>query len=123
MEKSPAEKRRYPRIDTSRDNLCRIKVFGVKGRPLEGQILNLSLGGVAFISHWKNIAKAVKRFTTKVRIHLPSGVYVDANTTLRRVKPGSADEHCICVYELTDMNKANTARLRRFIPRNQELIR
>jgi hypothetical protein len=68
----PFEKRKYPRVDTSKEDFCRITVFGLTGRPLEGQILNLSLGGVAFTSHWRNIAMAAKKLATKVRIQLPN---------------------------------------------------
>src|SRR3990172_6424724 len=74
------EKRKYPRLDTSQAD-WKIRVYGVKGRPLEGQILNLSLGGVAFIGHRKKIAKTVKRFTTKVEIQLPNGTKVNAKLT------------------------------------------
>ena len=113
----PVEKREYPRVDTSQENFCRITVFGLNGRPLEGQILNLSLGGVAFTSHWRNIAMAAKKFATKVRIQLPNGVYVEANTALLRVKPQPADDQCICVYRLTEMSKINTSRLKHFVPK------
>ena len=113
--KNPLEKRKYPRVDTSQENLCRITVFGLSGRPVEGQILNLSLGGVAFISHWQKIAMAAKKLATKVRIQLPNGVFVDANTTLLRVKPKPVDDQCICVYKLTEMNKINTSRLKHFV--------
>ncbi len=113
----PVEKRKYPRVDTSQENFCRITVFGLNSRPLEGQILNLSLGGVAFTSHWKNIAMAAKKFATKVRIQLPNGVYVEANTALLRVKPKPADDQCICVYRLTEMSKINTSRLKLFVPK------
>lgn len=111
------EKRKYPRVDTSQETFCRIKIFGVNTRPLEGQVINLSLGGVAFISHWKNIAKAAKKFATRVQIQLPNGVNIDANTTLLRVKPQPADEQCICVYKLIEMNKTNASRLEYFVPR------
>lgn len=109
------EKRKYPRIDTSRDRHWKIKVFGVKGRPLEGQILNLSLGGVAFVSHWRSIARAVKRFTPKVEIQLPGGASVDATTTLVRVEPKPTSDDCICVLRLTDMNNKSSSRLARVI--------
>lgn len=118
MNRSSIEKRRHPRLDTSRDNQWKIKVFGLKGRPLEGKIVNLSLGGVAFISHWKNVAKTVKRFTTKVEIQMPDGMSVDANTTLLRVWPSPKAEECMCVLELTEMNKRNTSKLQHFIPYN-----
>ena len=113
----PVEKRKYPRVDTSKENLCRITVFGLTGRPLEGQILNLSLGGVAFVSHWRNVAMAAKKLSTRVRIQLPNGVSVEANTALLRVKPQPADDQCICVYKLTDMSKINTSRLKHFVPK------
>ena len=115
------EKREHPRIDTSQENLCRITVFGLTGRPVEGRILNLSLGGVAFESHWKKVAMAAKKIATKVRIQLPNGVFVDANTTLLRVKPRSVDDQCICVYRLTEMNKVNTSRLKHFVPRKSQI--
>ncbi|MFQ5676649.1 MAG: PilZ domain-containing protein [bacterium] len=114
---TPVEKRKYPRVDTSRDIYCRIKVFGINARPLECQVINLSLGGVAFVSHWQNIAKAAKKIAARVQIQLPNGVNIDANTTLLRVRPRPADEQCICVYELTEMNKANASRLKHFVPR------
>ena len=112
-----AEKRKHPRIDTSQESNYRITVFGLSGQPVEGQILNLSLGGVAFISHWQKIAMAVKKLATKVRIQLPNGVLVDANTMLLRVKPKPVDDQCICVYRLTEMNKINSSRLKHFVPR------
>lgn len=106
------EKRKYPRLDTSNDSEWRIRVFGLQGRPFEGRIVNLSLGGVAFVSHWKNVARTVKRFTTKVEIRTPDGTKVDANTTLLRIWPRSREDECICVLELTEMNKASTSRLK-----------
>ncbi len=115
--KNPLEKRKYPRVDTSQETLCRITVFGLTGRPVEGQILNLSLGGVAFVSHWQKIAMAAKKLATKVRIQLPNGVFVDADTTLLRVKPRPVDDQCLCVYELTEMSKINSSRLKHFIPK------
>ncbi|MFQ6113497.1 MAG: PilZ domain-containing protein [bacterium] len=115
MKKYRFEKRKYPRIDTSQDCHWKIRVFGVKGRPLEGQILNLSLGGVAFVSHWRSVARAVKRFTPKVEIQLPDGISVDATTTLLRIKPKPTSDDCICVLQLTDMNSKNSSRLEQFI--------
>ncbi|MFQ5649003.1 MAG: hypothetical protein ACE5IY_03595 [bacterium] len=112
------EKRKHPRLDTSANDNWKIKVFGLKGRPLEGQILNLSLGGVAFRGHWRNVAKAVKRFTTKVEIQTPDGYKVNANTNLVRVWPSPENDQCVCVLELTEMNKTNTSRLLHFIPYN-----
>ena len=112
----PSEKRKYPRVDTSQEDFCRITVFGLAGRPVEGQILNLSLGGVAFISHWEKIAMAAKKLATKVRIQLPNGVYVEANTALLRVRPHAMDDQCICVYKLTEMSKINTSKLKHFVP-------
>ena len=112
-----AEKRKHPRIDTSQESNYRITVFGLTGGPLEGQILNLSLGGVAFVSHWQKIAMAVKKLDTKVRIQLPNGVFVDANTTLLRVKPRPVDDQCICVYKLSEMSKINISILKNFIPK------
>lgn len=110
------EKRKFPRIDTSSDALWKIRVFGVQGRPLEGKILNLSLGGVAFVSDWQGIAKAVKRFTTKVEIQLPDGFSVDANTTLVRVCPQPRSDDCVCVLALSGMNQKNASRIAGFIP-------
>lgn len=118
MNRRVVEKRRYPRLDTSDDDNWKIKVFGLKGRPLEGQILNLSLGGVAFRSHWRHVAKTVKRFTTRVEIRTPDGRKVNANTSLVRVWPSPENDECICVLELTEMNKVHTSRLRHFIPYN-----
>jgi|GEM_PF-1989587 len=106
------EKRRHPRLDTSRDLLWKIKVFGLKGRPLEGQIVNVSMGGVAFVGHWKYVAKTVKRFTTRVEIHMPDGHKIDANTNLVRIRPRTQDDRCVCVLELTDLDNQNTSRLR-----------
>ncbi len=118
MDRRMIEKRRHPRIDTSADDGWKIKVFGLKGRPLEGQILNLSLSGVAFLSHWKSVAKTVKRFTTKVEIRTPSGAKVNANTNLVRVWPNVENDECVCVLELTEMNRLHTTRLQHLIPRN-----
>ena len=111
------EKRKYPRIDTSQESHCRISVLGLSGGPVEGQILNLSLGGVAFVSHWQKIAMAAKKLDTNVRMQLPNGVFVDASTTLLRVKPRPVDDQCICVYKLSEMNKINTTILKHFIPK------
>ncbi|MFQ5823734.1 MAG: PilZ domain-containing protein [bacterium] len=115
MIKYSFEKRKYPRIDTSHDSQWKIKVFGVKGKPLEGQIINLSLGGVAFVIHWKKVARTVKRFTPKVEIQLPDGVSIDATTTLLRVKPKPTSDECICILQLTEMNNKNSSRLEQFI--------
>ncbi len=105
------EKRRHPRLDTSANGLWKIKVFGLKGRPLEGQVVNVSLGGVAFVGHWKNVAKTVKRFTTRVEIQLPDGSRIDANTNLVRIRPQNKDDRCVCVLELTDLDKQDSTRL------------
>lgn len=118
MSQRIVEKRRYPRLDTSTDQEWKIKVFGLKGRPLEGQILNLSMTGVAFRSHWRNVAKTVKRFTTKVEILTPGGQVVNANTNLVRILPSPENDQCVCVLELTEMNKKNTVRLQNHIPYN-----
>ena len=118
MNKSPVEKRKHPRLDTSTDGDWKIKVFGLKGRPLEGRILNLSISGVAFSSHWKSVAKTVKRFTTKVEISIPGGAKVNANTNLVRVWPSPENDECVCVLELTEMDKMHTSRLQNFIPFN-----
>ena|SRR3990172_9486228 len=109
------EKRKYPRLDTSQAD-WKIRVYGVKGRPLEGQILNLSLGGVAFIGHWKKIAKTVKRFTTKVEIQLPNGTKVNANSSLVRIWPNLENDTCVCVLQLTEMNKRSVKFLKNLIP-------
>lgn len=116
MEETSADKRRYPRIDTSKNGEWKIRVFGVQGRPLEGRIINLSLGGVAFVSHWKHVAKAVKRSNTEVEIQLPDGVLVNASTALVRVRPKPQSDECICVFALTGMNHTSTSRLKNFIP-------
>ena len=110
------EKRKYPRLDTSENDDWRIRVFGLKGRPLEGQIVNLSLGGVAFVGRSKYVAKTVKRFTTRVEIQMPGGASVDADTTLLRVWPLPQDDKCVCVLRLTNIDKANVRTLKSFIP-------
>ncbi|MFQ5706834.1 MAG: PilZ domain-containing protein [bacterium] len=115
MQTSWFEKRKFPRIDTSENCDWKIKVFGVKGKPLEGQIINLSLGGVAFVSHWKKIARTVKRFTPKVEIKLPNGRSVDATSVLVRVKPTLSSDDCLCVLELTDLNRKGTNRLSKYL--------
>ncbi|NIR52224.1 PilZ domain-containing protein [candidate division KSB1 bacterium] len=109
------EKRKYPRMDMKGENGCYIKVFGVKGKPVTGRVLNLSLGGVAFISHYKNIAKAVKRFTTKVEIQLPNGKSVEAITSLQRIRPTSEGDDCLCVLELIEINNKSSSRLENYI--------
>lgn len=116
MEQTKTDKRKYPRIDTSDDKHWRIRVFGMQGKPLEGRIINLSLGGVAFVSHWKHVAKAVKRFTTKVEIQLPDGVLINASTSLVRIRPQPQSDECVCVLALTGMNRTSTSRIKNFIP-------
>lgn len=116
MEQATTDKRKYPRIDTSDDPHWQIRVFGVQGKPLEGRIINLSLGGVAFVCHWKHVAKAIKRFTTRVEIQLPDGVSIDASTTLVRVRPQPQNDECICVLALMGMNRTSTSRIKNFIP-------
>jgi hypothetical protein len=109
------EKRRYPRVDT-RDSDCRIRIFGLKGKPLEEiQVLNLSLGGVAFVTPFSTIMKAIRRVKTKVEIQLPDGGQVDAVTQILRVKPTDENDNCLCVMELTEMNQKSTSRLENFI--------
>ncbi len=109
------EKRKFPRIDTRDSESCRIKVYGVPGKPLVGKVVNISLGGVAFVSHYRNIAKAIKKPNTKVEIHLPNGRSVDALTSLLRVRPQSESDDCLCVLKLTEINGKNSSRLARFI--------
>jgi hypothetical protein len=109
------EKREYPRLDTSHHRDCEIRVFGVHGKPLVARIMNISLGGVAFVSDYKNIARALKKYSAKVKIHLPDGNNIDANTTLLRVRPVPTSNDCICVMKLTEMNGNHSARLRKFI--------
>lgn len=108
------DKRKYPRIDTSQQAECQIRVFGVSGKPLTGKVINISLGGVAFVSSYKNIARAVKKYSTKVKIHLPDGDDIDANTTLLRIRPAPASDDCLCVLRLTEMNRQHAARLQKF---------
>ncbi len=115
MSEFSLEKRRHPRFDTSNSGVWKIKVYGMKGRPLEGEIVNLSMGGVAFLGHWKNVAKAVKRFTTRVEIHTPAGDTIDANTNLVRIRPRPQGDQCVCVFELTDMSHHSTSRLQKVI--------
>ena len=109
------EKREYPRIDTSQRADCRIRVFGVSGKPLMGKVINISLGGVAFVSSYKNIARAVKKYSTKVTIRLADGHDIDARTTLLRVRPAPASDDCLCVMRIIEMNGNHTARLKKFI--------
>lgn len=109
------EKRKSPRLDTSGENLWKIKVYAGQGKPLEGQVINLSLGGVAFISHWRKIARAVKRFSSKVEIQLPNGVSVNATTYLLRIQPKQASDDCVCVLKLIEINGKNYSRLEQFI--------
>lgn len=115
MNQSWLEKRKHPRIDTSDDNEWKIKVFGVKGKPVEGRIVNLSLGGVAFITDWKKVARAVKRFTPKVEIKLPNGKWVDATSLLVRIQPIQSSNDCLCVFQLTDMTPNNSFRLAKYV--------
>jgi len=116
MEQVKTDKRKYPRIDTSKNKQWRIRVFGVPGKPVEGRIINLSLGGVAFVCHWKHVAKAIKRFTTTVEIQLPDGVLINASTTLVRIKPQPQSDECVCVLALTGIDRSNTSRIKNFIP-------
>ena len=115
MRQSTSEKRRYPRLDTSNDKSWKIRVFGMKGRPIEGKILNLSLGGVAFLSHWRDAAKTVKRFTTKVEISLPGGKTVNANSSFVRILPSCYDDECLCVLTLNEMSKNHSSKLQNFL--------
>ncbi len=109
------EKRRFPRLDTRGLERCRIKVYGVPGKPLIGQVVNISLGGVAFVSHYRNIAKAIKKPNPKVEIQLPNGRSVDAITALVRVLPERETDQCLCVLRLTELKGNNSSRLARFI--------
>ena len=117
MQPVQIEKRRYPRIDTSKERTCRIVIYGVKGRPVEeNQIMNLSLGGVAFNGSLQSMMQTLKWVTTRVKIKLPDGKALNAETTLLRVKPKKDDDDCLCVFELKRMSKTHSTRLASFIP-------
>ncbi len=118
MSQQTAEKRRHPRIDTSGEEAWRIKIFGLNGKPIEVQILNLSVGGVAFVSHWKDAAKTVKRFTTKVEIRTPSGEKVNANSNFVRILPSLNSDECVCVLQLLDMTTKHVVTLQTSIGLN-----
>ncbi len=113
MHTPPIEKRRYPRLDTSGDERCTIRVYGMKGRPVEGQVLNLSFGGVAFLSDYRTAARTVNRFNTKVEIRLPGGSTVKADSSLARILPNPSDDTCVCVLELMGMGQQHSTKLRR----------
>jgi c-di-GMP-binding flagellar brake protein YcgR len=109
------EKRKFPRVDTSKHAGCQIRVFGVKGKPLVGKVVNISLGGVAFVSSYKNISQALKKYSTRVKIQLPELDPIEASTTLLRIRPEPAGEDCLFVMKLTDMNGNTATRLQKFI--------
>ncbi|MFQ5637583.1 MAG: PilZ domain-containing protein [bacterium] len=111
------EKRKHPRVDVSEKIACNIKIYGLTGKPVVGKVINISLGGVAFLSHYRDIAKAVKRPNPKVEILLPDGRSVDAMTTLLRIRPQPESDDCVCVFRLTELNSTNSTRLQKFIIR------
>ncbi len=114
MQKRLTEKRRNPRIDTSEERNWEIRIQRAKGKPLAGKILNLSVGGVAFESEWKNIWKTIKKNSSWVEIHLPNGKYIEAYSTLLRVRPKIASDRCICVLRLSDMTTLDSSHLERY---------
>lgn len=114
MNRPVIEKRKYPRLDTSNDTRCTIRVYGMKGKPVEGQVLNLSLGGVAFLSDYRVAARTVNRFSTKVEIHLPGGATVKAESSLARILPSPTDDTCVCVLELMGMGRQHSTKLKRY---------
>ena len=117
MQRLYVEKRKSPRLDTSGRSSFRIVIYSVKGKPVEdNQIVNLSLGGVAFRGSFRNIVQSLKRITTHVEIKLPNGLTLPAETTLLRIKPIRHQDDCLCVFQLTDMSKKSSSRLARFIP-------
>ena len=97
------EKRRFPRVDTSKADRCRIRVFGLRGKPLVGRVINLSVGGVAFIGNLPDIVKTVKRYSTRSEIRLPDGASISATTTLVRIKPKPEDDECVCVLAMSEL--------------------
>ncbi|RMF59505.1 MAG: hypothetical protein D6743_16245 [Calditrichaeota bacterium] len=109
------EKRKFPRLDTSNCEAWKIRVFGVRGKPLEGQILNLSLGGVAFVTDWRNVLKTINRFKTRVEIELPDGKHIDAASFFLRAQPKRTGDDCICVLALIGLEGKNSTYLQQFI--------
>jgi len=114
MNKNTVEKRKYPRIDTSKKGNWKIKVFGLKERPYVGKIVNVSLGGVAFSSNWQSAARTVKRFTTRVELQVPEGK-VSANSSLVRILPRLKNDDCLCVFELDEINQKHFSILEKSI--------
>ena len=103
-------------MDTSASEDWTIRIYGVRGKPVEGNILNLSLGGVAFEGQWKKVARTIRRFTTKIEIVLPNGKVVEADSTLLRVWPKPQNDNCICAMLFSELNRSSARHLSNFIP-------
>jgi len=110
------EKRKHPRIDTSRDNNWEIRIYNSKGKPQEGRIVNVSVGGVAFESGWESVSKTIRRNSARVEIHMPDGNHVAAYSTFLRVKPRMTGDTCVCVLRLSDMTQRDFSALAHFVP-------
>lgn len=78
-------------------------------------MINISLGGVAFVSSYKNITQTLKKYSTRVKIQLPEVDAIEANTTLLRIRPEITSDDCLFVMKWTEMNGSSTARLKKFI--------
>ncbi len=111
------EKRKYPRINTSNQGNWKITVRGFKGKPLEGKIINLSMGGVAFVSHWRDIARALERLFTEAEIHSPDGSSISASISLIRIQPKQSSDDCICALKLEELNDKSSMTLERLVQR------
>jgi hypothetical protein len=117
MAQQTLEKRRYPRIDTSAESRFKIRIFSPKGKQIdECQVVNLSLGGVAFYSFSNIVVGTLYTLRTRVEIVLPNGARVPARAALRRVKPEVCGDTCLCVFELREISNKSTHVLSNHIP-------
>jgi len=116
MQQTEVEKRKFPRLDTSGSDDWIVRVYGVRGKPVEGTILNLSLGGLAFEGKWKRVARTITRDSSKIEILLPNKKVVEADSTLLRVRPKVQNDNCVCVMLFSDLNRSTARQLQNFIP-------
>ncbi len=116
MHQTEIEKRKFPRLDTSGSSDWIIRIYGTRKRPVEGDILNLSLGGVAFVGPWEKVARTIKGYATKVEIVMPNGKIVEVNSTLHRVRPKKQSDCYVCVMLFSDLSGDSIRYLKNYMP-------
>ncbi len=104
MQQTEIEKRKTPRLDTSGSNDWIVRIHRDRGKPVEGTIINLSLGGLAFVGQWGKVERMLKRHTTKTEIVLPNGRVIHADSTLLRVWPKQQIDEYVCVMIFSELD-------------------